>query len=186
MPESDLKPNERWSVHLEYLKVAIGLATATLAVAAAVYSDPTKMPNDNSRWALLACVFGVFVTLISSVLAVIYLANHVRAGKGQENKITWWAGASFFALMFSGLLLLVFFGWRTVIGGVASPQQAMDVSLLEVEKRYTKPGGAVAELSSFEVKNDRFTITYKVLPGRLATVVFDPKGNSITSMSIQP
>ena len=34
-----MNDKDKWSAHLEYLKVAITLATAMLTVAAAIYSD---------------------------------------------------------------------------------------------------------------------------------------------------
>jgi hypothetical protein len=70
--------NERWSAHLEYLKVAVALSTATLAAAAAVYSDPSKIPTDGSKYVLFACAAAVLATLVMSVFAIVAVANPGR------------------------------------------------------------------------------------------------------------
>jgi hypothetical protein len=71
-----MEEKDRWSVHVEYLKIAIALATALIAAAAAIYVDVSKIPVDQSRYFLLAGVAVFFVTLISSVWSIASLSNH--------------------------------------------------------------------------------------------------------------
>jgi hypothetical protein len=184
---ADQYENNRWSAHLEYLKVAIALSTATLAVAAAVYSDPAKVPLDSSKNVLFACAAAVLVTLVMSVFAIIAVANRVAATTPGPSTfgITFWSGLSFFALIASGVLLLVFFGMRTL--SVASgPQQAIEASQAFVEKQAAKANETVA-LSSLEARADKYYLTFKVEPtAKTAAVVYDPKTNSVISLSLKP
>jgi hypothetical protein len=62
-----MNDKDKYSAHLEYLKVAITISTALLAVAAAIFSDSSKMPVDASRYALLTSAGFVFVTLVDRI-----------------------------------------------------------------------------------------------------------------------
>jgi hypothetical protein len=179
--------NDRWSAHLEYLKVAVALSTATLAAAAAVYSDPGKVPTDGSKYVLFWCAAAVLATLVASVLAIIAVANRVATKVPKESTvwITFWSGASFLALIVSGSLLLWFFGMRT-LSATSGPQQAIETSTAFVEKQAARANETVA-LSSLEAKADKYYLTFKVEPtARMATVVYDPKTNSVISVSLKP
>ncbi len=70
-----MSDQEKWSAHLEYLKVAITLSTAILAVSAGVFADSSKIPVDSSRIALLISALFVFLTLVFSIIGVIRLSN---------------------------------------------------------------------------------------------------------------
>jgi hypothetical protein len=183
----DQYENNRWSAHLEYLKVAIALSTATLAVAAAVYSDPAKVPADSSKNVLFACAAAVLVTLIMSVFAIIAVANRVadKAPGVSTFWITCWSGLSFFALIVSGGLLLIFFGMRT-LSVVSGPQQAIDAGQAFVEKQAAKANETVA-LSSLEARADKYYLTFKIEPtAKTADVVYDPKTSSVIFLSLKP
>jgi hypothetical protein len=185
---ADEYENNRWSAHLEYLKVAIALSTATLAVAAAVYSDPAKVPTDSSKNVLFACAAAVLVTLIMSVFAIISVANRVadKTAKASTFLITFWSGLSFFALIVSGALLLYFFGLRT-LSVTSGPQQAIDAGLAIVEKQGIKANNETVTLASLEAKADKYYLTFKVEPtAKTAAVVYDPKTNSVISLSLKP
>ena len=188
-----MQEHERWGVHLEYLKVAIALATTLLTVAAAVYFDASKVPADNSRFLLLACAVAVLWTLIYSVLALIALANRLvlfTAGTAGTSPptlpITQRSGLSFFGLIVTGVLLFAFFAWRTVTGGVAGPQQAIEAGQALVAKQVATANDAVA-LSTLDTKADKFHLVFKVTPaGKTATVIYDPKTLTVTSLTVQP
>jgi hypothetical protein len=72
-----MEENERWSIHLEYLKLAIALATALIAAAAAIYVDGTKIPVDDSRFILLGAIALFALMLVSSVVSIGKLGNHL-------------------------------------------------------------------------------------------------------------
>ena len=177
-----------WNAHLEYLKVAISLASATLAVAAAVYSDASKVPSDGSKWMLLICAAFVLLTLVSSILAMARLANRVRLGKASKSApgtVAFWASASFFMLVLSGVTLFAFFAWRTAIGGMDA-QHAIEATQAVAEKQLR--GGEALSLNALEFKADRYYVAFKIssTPPKSLTIVFDPKTNSILSISVQP
>src|SRR5207253_2777673 len=112
-----MEEKDRWSIHIEYLKVAIALATALIAAGAAIYIDVSKIPTDYSRYILLAGVGVFFIMLASSVWAVASLANHFlhepRAGTAppatgtpeatarsrRAERVVWWANQSFYSLI---------------------------------------------------------------------------------------
>ena len=190
MPETD-----RWSGHLEYLKVAVTLATATLAVAAAVYSDGDKIPRDNSKYALLASAGFVALALFASLLAFAALANRLALMGGAAppdpapgtGRITRTCGASFIFLGLAGFCLGVFFWMRTFSDEpVNAPLQAIEASQSLVTKKSKQPGELVT-LSKFETAADKFNLTFKLTPGsKTVLVVFDPKTKSVVSLSEQP
>lgn len=183
-----MKENDRWSVHLEYLKVAITLATAMLAAAAAVYSEPAKIPSDDSKYVLLGCAVAVLLTLIASVLAITAVANRVadKTPTGPTTSITIMSGFSFFALVATGILLLIFFTWRTLSGGLTGPQQAIEVAQTLIEKQIAKPSEIVT-LVSLEAKAEKFDLLFRIASGpKTVSVVFDPKTRSILSLFVQP
>jgi hypothetical protein len=72
-----MEENERWSIHLEYLKLAIALATALIAAAAAIYVDGAKIPVDDSRFILLGAIALFALMLVSSVWSIGKLGNHL-------------------------------------------------------------------------------------------------------------
>lgn len=186
-----MKENERWSIHLEYLKLAIALATGILTAAAAVYWDASKVPGDGSRWVLLASALAVVVTLVYSVLAVIALANRVALSglsgvtAPATEPITRRAGVSFFALIATGILLFAFFAWRTVLGGTPGPLQAIGATQPMVERQFAKASEPVV-LASLETKSDGIHLVFKVGTTRTATAVYDPKTGSVVSLAAQP
>jgi lysylphosphatidylglycerol synthetase-like protein (DUF2156 family) len=186
-----MNESERWSIHLEYLKVAIALATGILTAAAAVYWDAAKVPGDASRWVLLASAFAVLVTLVYSVLALIALANRVAlsgvtgATPPPTEPITRRSGVSFFALIATGLFLFVFFAWRTILGGTPGPQQAIEATQPIVERQYSKAGGPVT-LASLETKGDRIHLVFKVGPAGTATAVYDSRTGKVVALAGPP
>lgn len=72
-----MNEKDRWSIHVEYLKIAIALATALIAAGAAIYVDLAKIPTDVSRYFLLGGLGVFFLTLISSVWSLAFLGNHL-------------------------------------------------------------------------------------------------------------
>jgi hypothetical protein len=107
-----MNDKDKYSAHLEYLKVAITISTALLAVAAAIFSDSSKMPVDASRYALLTSAGFVFVTLVSSIFAIVYLCNFLVRSDEQDttgaNKITRASGVSFFSIVLAGAVCSLF------------------------------------------------------------------------------
>lgn len=136
-----MEEKDRWSIHVEYLKMAIALATALIAAGAAIYVDASKIPPDGSRYLLLAAVGIFFITLFCSVYSIASLANHFlhlpQAGVAESaaqaqalapqrtaraNRVTRWASASFIFLGLGAAVLGAFFGVRTFAAGTPLEQ----------------------------------------------------------------
>src|SRR5438270_6519402 len=129
-----MEENERWSIHLEYLKVAIALSTALLAAAAAIFVDSSKIPTDDSRYLLLLGAAGFFLVLIAAVVGMGFLGNHLvtfgtaKAAAAPKRRSTIAVVAmniSFGCLVGAALLLGLFFGLRTLHPGGSSFDQAI-------------------------------------------------------------
>jgi hypothetical protein len=196
-----MEEKDRWSVVLEYLKLAVTLATGLLAVAAAIYSDATKVPTDNSRFVLLGCVAFVLLTLIGSVLGVIKLSNHYRmwrkpegadadataaANEKRSRAVTVNAGLSFFGLVAAGIALSAFFAWRTLALDASSPTQVLTVADGLVASRID-PKKETATIRGFETRPDRFYVTYAITPGtKTITFIFLAKNGSLETIDVKP
>jgi hypothetical protein len=192
-----MNDKDKWSAHLEYLKVAITLATAMLTVAAAIYSDPSKIPTDNSKFALLVCAIFVFLTLVSSVTAVIHLSNYlirpvdpaapdVADDRRRGSKITVAAGASFFCLVATGLCILVFFSWRTFSHEPTPPLVAIE-AVTEILKGQIDSRTESLSLDSFEARGNEYLLDYTIVPGgNKFHSSFDPKAGRVESIKRQP
>jgi hypothetical protein len=187
-----MNDKDKWSGHLEYLKAAITLATAILAVSAAVYSDATKIPTDYSKYFLLTAATFVFVTLVSSIIAVIHLCNFlIRPDDTQPDleraaKITWYAGGSFFGLLLAGFFITLFFALRTFYGGVTPPPGAIEASTDVLQKQIDLQTEKLV-LDEFMIKGTDYLIDYIVIPGnRKFHVVFDPTKGRIESIKRLP
>ena len=162
-----MNDKDRWSAHLEYLKVAITLATAILVAAAAIYSDSSKVPTDNSKYVLLISAIFVFATLVSSILAVIKLSNYLIrpdlniVDRQQAAQITRRAGVSFFCLTATGFFILIFFAMRTFGGASIPPANAIS----EVTRTLSQQIDTQKEslrFNSFEAKGGKYLISYDV------------------------
>lgn len=192
-----MNDKDRWSAHLEYIKVAIALATAILAASAAIYSDTSKIPHDDSKYILLVCALFVFFTLVTSIVAVIYLCNYLirptdpnkpdPAGDRQRGiKITQASGASFFCLVATGFCVIVFFVWRTFSNEPALPPTAIE-SVAEILKGQINSSAERLSLDSFETKGNRYLLDYTVVPGgKKFHVSFDPTTGLVESIKSQP
>ena len=160
-----MNDKDKWSAHLEYLKVAITLSTAILAVAAAIYSDPTKIPAGTASYMLLLAAIFVFLTLVASILAIIFLCNYlIRAtGAGRPARITAASGISFFGLVAAGFFILLFFFVRTFTGGpMISALQATETVSSVLKGRVT-PNESVV-LDSIKHDGNEYVLDYSVMP----------------------
>ncbi|MGH6644462.1 MAG: hypothetical protein ACRED3_17375 [Bradyrhizobium sp.] len=80
-----MEEKDAWSVHVEYLKLAIALSTAVIAATVAIYVDNSKIPTGQielcgfaltARLLLLLGVGSFLGVLVTSLLTVMFLANH--------------------------------------------------------------------------------------------------------------
>lgn len=80
-----MEEKDAWSVHVEYLKLAIALSTAVIAATVAIYVDNSKIPTGQiefcgfvltARFLLLLGVASFLGVLVTSLLTVMFLANH--------------------------------------------------------------------------------------------------------------
>jgi hypothetical protein len=169
-----MNDQDKWSAHLEYLKVAITLSTAILVVAAAIYSDTSKIPTDASKYALLASAVFVFFTLVASIFGVIYLSNYLirdpaAAQPHGGSRITIAAGLSFFSFLATGVCLLVFFLMRTFGGGPTLPAKMIENKVIEnvadmLKGQVSDPADRL-NFQRFEVKGNRYEIDYVIGQG---------------------
>lgn len=166
-----MNDKDKWSAHLEYLKVAITLSTAILTVAAAIYSDATKIPSDASKYILLTSAIFVFLTLVTSITGVIHLSNFLirptddkALDTSRANRITRAAGASFFSFLATGVCIITFFLMRTISSGVTLPASAIDSVSSILKKQITDPAERLV-FERFEVKGAKYVIDYTIAPG---------------------
>jgi hypothetical protein len=165
-----MNDKDKYSAHLEYLKVAITISTALLAVAAAIFSDSSKMPVDASRYALLTSAGFVFVTLVSSIFAIVYLCNFLVRSDEQDttgaNKITRASGVSFFSIVLAGAFVLVFFFARTLGGATAAvpASQAVDTvsNVLKTQMSNQQESLILTELRR---ESGSYILSYSIVPG---------------------
>jgi hypothetical protein len=200
-----MEEKDRWAIHVEYLKVAIALATALIAAAAAIYVDASKIPTDCSRYFLLAGVGAFVLTLFCSVYSVATLASHFinlpRAGvvepaadaaegialrearTRRANRVVGWASGSFVFLFLGAALLAVFFGIRTFDAGstfdrAIATANAASAKLIDPNK------GESEKLKSVEAQTDTYRLTYEVSPGGANIIVItDWLGTNMKSVA---
>jgi hypothetical protein len=186
-----MEENDRWSAHVEYLKLAIALATALIAAAAAIYVDTTKIPTDNSRYLLLFAISMFFLTLITSLWSLACLGTHLRqagatgATDDAANAATTLANASFILLAISTGVLGVFFGLRTVSG---APSFERSIATAETAKKplIDVAKGETASLKSLELQGQNYQMVFQVNPGpSTITVITDASGANLQSAKRQ-
>jgi hypothetical protein len=202
---------DRWSVHLEYLKIAIALATALIGAGAAIYVDASKIPIDNSRYVLLAGVGVFFVTLIGSVLSIAYLGNHLiyaprtpaatptgapgsapattptgAPGSTYARHAVWFANFSFYSLIAGAGLLGCFFAIRTFAGGGTSFERAIATGNVANRSIVDATKGESATLKSVEVQGDSYRLVFQISPGGGSiTILTDSLGANVKSATRQ-
>jgi Putative peptidoglycan binding domain len=186
-----MQEHERWSVHLEYLKLAIALSTALLAAAAAIYVDSSKIPVDDSRYLLLLGVAGFFLVLIFSVVSMGYLGNHliyfgtpaaVTVPPNRRSRRAVIAmNVSFVCLLAAALLLGLFFGLRTLHPGPSPFAQAISSGASALDPFLDEGGHEKAVLRSIERQGDGYRLVFAVVPGRASMVVTTDAAGAVTS-----
>lgn len=194
--------NDRWSVHLEYLKLTVTLATGILALAVAVYSDGAKIPADGSRYVLLGCAGAVLLTLVLATLGITALGNHLLhwedpgsgptinqaiadRNKVRANKVLWRSGGAFFLLVFSGALLAVFFGFRTLSSTPITVDKITQAATAFVATQVTP--NETATLRTIDVKGDDYQIVFSVSPGTKSLVtLYGGRTAALISFKVVP
>lgn len=173
-----MNDKDKWSAHLEYLKVAITLSTAILAVAAAIYSDPSKIPQDISKYMLLLSAICVFTTLVSSITAIIYLCNYLirpnpdpanpaNTDEARARKITKSAGVSFYSLIVAGFFILLFFAVRTFYTEATIPAFQAIETVSSILKGQINSQTESLILNSSELKGNDYILNYTVTPNNI-------------------
>jgi hypothetical protein len=170
-----MEENERWSIHLESLKLAIGLSTALLAAAAAIFVDNSKIPADDSRYLLLFGVAAFVPALIFSLVSLAYLGNHMvyfgtpAAVTVPPNRRVRTAvialNISFCFLLGAALLLGAFFGVRTVHPGDSPIAQAVATGRNALQPFLDRARDETGALTSFERRGDQYRLVFAVSPG---------------------
>jgi len=183
-----MNENDRWSAHVEYLKLAIALATALIAAASAIYVDTTKIPTDSSRYLLLAGISIFFFTLITSLWSLARLGSHLlhaerpTATPAAGRAATTLANISFVLLAIGAGVLGVFFGVRSVSGG-SSFERALTTAEAANKTLIDSSKGEVAKLKSLELQGQNYQMVFQVTPGAgIITVITDATGSSLQSV----
>jgi hypothetical protein len=199
-----MEEKDRWSIHIEYLKIAIALATALIAAGAAIYVDVSKIPTDHSRYILLGGIGVFFLTLITSVYSVASLGNHFlhepRAGavapvagtpeaaalaearNRRARRVVRWANFSFFALVLGAGLLGCFFTIRTLDAGGTAFERAIATANVASGKLVETAKGESETLKSIEALTDSYRLVFEVAPGGgNITVLTDALGTNLKS-----
>jgi hypothetical protein len=185
-----MEEKDRWSAHVEYLKLAIALATALVAAAAAIYVDASKIPTDNSRYLLLIGVSLFFLTLITSLWSLARLGSHLlhytditasRSGKAATTLVNF----AFILLALGASLLGTFFGFRTVAGG-GGFERAIATSAIANKALIDPTRGETTSLKSLEMQGQTYQLAFQVNPGSsIITVVTDAAGTTLQSIKRQ-
>ncbi len=203
-----MNEKDRWSVHVEYLKLAIALSTALIAAGAAIYVDPMKIPPDWSRYIFLAAAGAIFLTLIFSLLSTAALSNHfihspiappataTTAGaaapaiatppatptSARAKRAVKYANWSFFALAASVACLAGFFATRTLLLGGPSFERAVNSGATASAKLVNSAKGESTSLTSVELRGDSYVLVFRVIPtSETITVHMDVQGGIIKS-----
>lgn len=194
-----MNENDRWGAHLEYFKLTIALATALIAGAAAIYVDTSKIPLDNSQFVLLAGVAVFLVTLISSVLGVAFLGNHLLhfvsspatgtvpqdqrdAMDRRSRRVVRSANWSFGSLLVASAALGVFFGFRTVQATWTSFERAIATARIANQSLVNPVKGETADLKTIDLQGDKYQLVFQISPGPgTTTIITDATGEKLTS-----
>jgi hypothetical protein len=187
-----MEENDRWSLHVEYLKLAIGLSTAVIAAGAAIYVDDTKIPPDDARYLLLFGIISFALTLIASVLGLGKLSDYIAyfppagtAPTDAHKKKAWWAvfwaNTSFTLLVISALLVGGFFGLRTWTAGGPAFERAITIGKRSLNLDLSI--GETAALKSIELQGDKYVMVFQIAPSNvLATAITDAAGTKLQSL----
>jgi hypothetical protein len=131
-PREAMKENERWAGHITFLTITSALAAALIAAFAVIFADPSKIPDVFAKILILLSALFVIVTLGFSLLASAHLSNYLVSSDQQSSakrvqigaNITRAAGAAFFSLFISGVLLLAFLFWVVLFTSDGNPTQS--------------------------------------------------------------
>jgi hypothetical protein len=188
-----MEEDDRWGLHLEYLKLAIGLSTAVIAASAAIYSEDTKIPTDDSRYLLLVGVIAFALVLIASILGLGKLSDYIAYFPGgttpaevaQHKKKAWWAvfwmNTSFGLLIVSAVLVGGFFVVRTWNAGGPAFERAIAVGKRSLNLDLSKNESAT--LKSIELQGDKYVMVFQIAPSNaMATAITDAAGTKLQSL----
>jgi hypothetical protein len=186
-----MEENDRWGLHVEYLKLAIGLSTAVIAAAAAIYVDDTKIPSDNTRYLLLAGIVSFAFVLLASVCALGKLSNYIAyfpaagGATAADTKKAWWAvfcaNTSFVLLVASAGVFGLYFGIRTLDAGGPAFERAIATGKKSLDLDLTK--GETAALKSIELQGDKYVMTFLIAPSNIIAVsTTDAAGTKLQSL----
>ena len=168
-----------------------------IAAAAAIYVDSSKIPLDYSRFVLLAGVAIFFVTLISSVLGVAFLGNHLlhfvnqpatgtltdaqrNAMDRRSRRIVRSANWSFGSLLTASAALGIFFGIRTIQEPQTSFERAIATAGIANQSLVNK--SETATLKTIDLQGQKYQLVFQISPGPgTTTIVTDATGEKLTS-----
>lgn len=181
--------HERWSFHLEYLKVAITISTAVLAAAAAIFVDASKIPGGGAGRLLFLAVAGFAAMLLASAASLGLLASHLvkfqppAAGAtppvSRDARVALHcANLSFVALMAGGVCLASFFGLRTIEADGDGFSRALALARASLPLDAAK--NETAALKSAALVGDAYEFAFSLSPGGgAANVTTDAAGRQL-------
>ena len=174
-----MNEKDKWSVHVEYLKLAIALSTALIAAGAAIYTDAAKVPTDWSRFVFLAAAVTVFLTLLCSLLSTAALSNHMihtagspptpgSATAAQANlrarRVIVYANLSFLSLALSVAFLGGFFAIKTFEPDGTLFDRALSAAMAAGSRHINLTAGETLALGSFGRQGSDYIIAFKIIP----------------------
>lgn len=115
-PSSRTSEKDRWSVLLEFLKVAIAISSAIIGASVVIYIDPNRRPVGVSKYVLIIELLLVLMTLIFSIRAIVLMSNivlnadHLPTAEKEKigGKVKRAATTSYVGILFFAMVLLVF------------------------------------------------------------------------------
>ena len=161
--------------------------------------DASKIPVDNSRYVLLAGVAIFFATLISSVLGVAFLGNHLlhfvsppatgaltdaqrNAMDRRSRRVVRSANWSFGSLLAASAALGVFFGIRTVEEPQTSFERAIATAAIANKTLVDSGKDETATLKTIDLQGNKYQLVFQIGPGAgTTTIVTDATGEKLTS-----
>jgi hypothetical protein len=201
-----VEEKDRWSLHVEYLKLAVGLSTAVVAAAAAIYVDESKIPADGTRY-WLAVGLGVFLlTLVASVAGIGLFGNHfshveplppihvaagadqaavkaaIDAARAAHGGLSVHARRALHATNVSFATLLVAVGLLAVfvvlrtLGPTSASALDRAIRLASNNLNIDTAKGETAALRSADLQGDKYVMTYEISPGSKQVVVVTDAG----------
>ena len=147
---------KRWATYIGMLKLDIGLAGALLGVCALVFSDPSKIPEDSSKWILAGVSVAALLSMGFCLAAIIWInrlvidfavaveegapgETYTRLNK-QASLVSFITRLGFLCLVLSGLCIVGFIFVRANHPATAPPPVTDELAKIRQEQTTAAQG----------------------------------------------